>query len=700
MAVRFAGTALDGQTVTMAVNGGTALTQAAWGGGGDGGTISIDVERSELQIAPDSVGLTVDFSSATFDATGPSGGEVYDDRLHDLIFLWDLDDPGNWSAPVNVLTEWKARTTAIGPDVRHMYTTPGTYNPSVMVIEPSSGKTATATLTGGDAVVIGDPDTVFSGTDTICYSATGGFVGAPSGARQVTLTADGNGDYYIDKDETNWDTYVAGTGTPKRILFEGGQSFLSKIKMDAATPVGMMIGSYGTGKAEINTIDFADSAENAGNFFKDSGFFIQSYGITDSATVAAEIRFVGLSFKGTFDSTTDPANQAPESGVCANAITARSGARLILSECDFDGFPVGSVQYEFGANITYPAHLHMDDCTLTNFGGQYPIFVARSTHADSSCTFTGCRFAQTAGAIADNNVSNNNLSGSRAAARIEHMTHNHVRGCDMFITDCSQPVLKLLTIPYADGATVNVHSSAFEGGVLALDIGGTTTESGKGLERTNIQNAIVDGIVYVASYNGQRVLNSYCTGVTLRNSLGIWPDVPRVTSGTTAVLACRGFVRFQDWDQGAGTPTATHRGQPIRVYSNTMLFERQAAQNGSWVPNFTYDVAAELTDYEHQNNVVQMPNLGGSSVTTWAPLTSTALWTPRNIGRRNPDTLVLDTSYATPAGAVKESAPDTGSSALDGATTGNRGFLDVTGSSRYGAGVYDEGTVDAGAWQT
>ena len=134
--LRFAGISL-GTALTISVSSG-ALTAGptnfpAWGqsqpggeggGGGNGGPISIILDRSTLQCAPDSVRFSVDLSGADFDTPAPVGAEVYDARMHDLIYLWDFGDSGQWSAPVNVLAEWKNRTTAKGPFVSHVYRTP------------------------------------------------------------------------------------------------------------------------------------------------------------------------------------------------------------------------------------------------------------------------------------------------------------------------------------------------------------------------------------------------------------------------------------------------------------------------------------------------------------------------------------------------------------------------------------------------
>lgn len=61
-----------------------------------------------------------------------------------------------------------------------------------------------------------DPDTVYSGTNTICYSTSGNFTGAPSGSEQITV-ADGVV------------TRALFTSANKRILFRSGETFTQDI---------------------------------------------------------------------------------------------------------------------------------------------------------------------------------------------------------------------------------------------------------------------------------------------------------------------------------------------------------------------------------------------------------------------------------------------------------------------------------------
>lgn len=117
-------------TLTIAAVGITRSESLTWGGvqggGGTGGaTLTISMRRGEQQIAPEGIAFFADVSG--FDVGAPVGEEVYDPRLHDIHYEWTFGDPGEYTAPVNVLAEWKNRNVAYGPFPAHIFSQPGTY---------------------------------------------------------------------------------------------------------------------------------------------------------------------------------------------------------------------------------------------------------------------------------------------------------------------------------------------------------------------------------------------------------------------------------------------------------------------------------------------------------------------------------------------------------------------------------------------
>ena len=225
-----------GDNLTLSVSQG-ALTAGpinvpSWGGAVPSGNITIQTHRSHMQVTPDSVRFWVDLSGSDFDTAGPGPGEVYDARLHDLIYLWDFDDPGTWTAPVQNLAAHKNRNAGKGPIEANMYRTPGTYNPSVLVIEPSSGKTATASV----SVVVTDPDVVFAGNKTICINPVGDndFAGAPTGSLHYQVAQFG-------KSIPAWSDNFSTTEV-RRFLFKGGETHVVNMLLGTEAAAGAWFG--------------------------------------------------------------------------------------------------------------------------------------------------------------------------------------------------------------------------------------------------------------------------------------------------------------------------------------------------------------------------------------------------------------------------------------------------------------------------
>ena len=137
------------------------------------------IRRSVLQVAPDALFFEVIVDG--FEAATPNAGQIYDSRFHDLYYFWDFDDPYDFQAPENLPRKHLNAGVAYGPWVSHTFRTPGSYRVSVFVIEPASGKTATASTD----IVIGDPGAVFQARNTVFLSPSGNFEYSPPRARRL-----------------------------------------------------------------------------------------------------------------------------------------------------------------------------------------------------------------------------------------------------------------------------------------------------------------------------------------------------------------------------------------------------------------------------------------------------------------------------------------------------------------------------------
>ncbi|HDR28348.1 PKD domain-containing protein, partial [Rhodovulum sp.] len=267
MKIRLTSKALSGKSVTLILeqDGRSAgpLTVADWGGttqaeetpappspappppapgpGLDGGIVSITVDRTSLRCAPDSVRLGVDLSNSTFDTPGPAPGANYDPRLHELVYIWDTGDTGEWSAPQNVLAEWNDKSKGRGPWIAHCYDAPGTYTVRLTVIEPSSGKQAQATA----SITVEDPNDVYAGAETVCINPPGddNFTGAPDGA--MTVQMDG---VSVKVRDQSWWNSVKGN-TKRRFLLKAGATY-GPVAFElnySDDPPHFYLGTYGSG---------------------------------------------------------------------------------------------------------------------------------------------------------------------------------------------------------------------------------------------------------------------------------------------------------------------------------------------------------------------------------------------------------------------------------------------------------------------
>ena len=690
----------DSLSISVSQNAITAgpITVSSWGGGGGGGTIAVNaIHRSLRQMAPDSVRFEVDLSSSSFDTPGPSGtATYYDPRLHDLIYLWDMGDPGTWTAPINVLTAWKNRNVSKGPSVRHVYRDPGDYTVSVLVIEPSTGKTATAETT----VTVSDPQDFYGDANTIYINNVGDSdfsdvpAGVPSGNKINidTLQKLVDGNYRVP--DATWAAFEGGHA--KRWRFKRGGEWDVSVYIDYDDSPHIMFDDYGdAGDPDpiLNPLDPTDALKR--QIFQVGGAH-EDAGDLDVGGPAPEFRFRNIDFRADFNAVTTNGDAGNRTTFFRN----QGACNLVAVDCSFNGFANSVVYSQTGnGNTSHDHKLHLDNCILGNFGGQYPIMWVGSYGVETSVCLTGLRAANPGDArCGAGNV------GCHSILRGDGM-FTHIQGCDVFHTDETQPGLTPCKTPRLDGFLVNIHSCGIEGGSDGISIGGNYGSTPD--KRSYTGNIIVDGLVYVGNWESSTAVSTNATGATIRNVLSICPAAPRLSN------ACRGLVEtFPLWwlDPYVTIPDFV-LDAPIKTYNCTLRMDRIMAQNSSgndFVPTLystekPYDggsVAQPFTAVSESNNVLHFPNLIAwpNTVTVnpehiaFAPLSETVLWTARCQGRRDPVTGVLDTQYAVPAGAVMDTKPLPGSAALGAALSGNVSYMDILGTTR-------TAPADKGAWE-
>jgi hypothetical protein len=204
-----------------------ALTAQTYTGVSVGPTISLMVNTSRTS---GSAPLAVSFSMEQ--TTNAFGYDSFGELVYDVSF-GDTDGGSTWA------TDGLSKNAMRGPVVAHLFKNVGTFNVVVTVTAPN-GSTAQKTV----PITVDDPDTTFSGTNTVCVSTSGTFTGCPAGATQTTSS---------DFDAT------CQTGAGKRTLYRRGETFDSSVKKTFASAVGR-IGVFGAGTARaIVTVSHASA---------------------------------------------------------------------------------------------------------------------------------------------------------------------------------------------------------------------------------------------------------------------------------------------------------------------------------------------------------------------------------------------------------------------------------------------------------
>jgi PKD repeat protein len=174
-----------------------------------------------LQLAPSRVSGVAPLS-VYFDTLGTTA-EATSRPFHELSYCWDFGDEQAGAFATTGLSKNQAK----GPVTAHVFETPGTYTVTVSARD-AEGRVASRAV----EITVEDPDQVFAGEATVCFSGSGSFAGCPAGARQVTAASLGALSQHI--------------ATGKRLLLGRGESFTGS-SLEVNVPGPGMIGAYGSG---------------------------------------------------------------------------------------------------------------------------------------------------------------------------------------------------------------------------------------------------------------------------------------------------------------------------------------------------------------------------------------------------------------------------------------------------------------------
>jgi len=159
-----------------------------------------------------------------FDAGAATPGEFLDRE-----YCWDFGDPasGTWAF------SGRAKSSDTGPLAGHVFELPGTHVVTFTVTDHAAGTSSSDTVT----ITVQDPDEVFAGTSTSCFSRAGDFTGAPAGAELVTATA--------------LSAVSSRVAPGKRLLLRRGETWTTgaSFALNAAGPG--ILGAFGEGPAPV-----------------------------------------------------------------------------------------------------------------------------------------------------------------------------------------------------------------------------------------------------------------------------------------------------------------------------------------------------------------------------------------------------------------------------------------------------------------
>ncbi|MDE2418777.1 MAG: PKD domain-containing protein [Burkholderiales bacterium] len=174
--------------------------------------------------------------SVFFDASGTTAPAATTKPFHELDYRWSFGDAAG--SPVSGTT-WQygsranvsSRNAALGPLASHVFEVPGTYAVSLTVTDGTNTVSNNCTQ-----IVVQDPEVVYAGTKTVCFSAAANFANCPNGAARVQTSNFANA----------INTYAA---TGKRLLFSRGEVFSAASAAQILVNGPGTIGAYGVSNA-------------------------------------------------------------------------------------------------------------------------------------------------------------------------------------------------------------------------------------------------------------------------------------------------------------------------------------------------------------------------------------------------------------------------------------------------------------------
>ena len=594
-----------GEQVEISVDGETGATGPdGWNviPGNDGVSATIEIKRSALQVAPEGINFKVALEG--FDTPGPVARTgTYDPRFHEIYYFWEFGDPGaTFTAPEHTLTEHRDANKGYGPLASHTFSAPGTYTVSCLVIEPASGKTATATLD----VTVGDADEQFFGTRTIFVDPDGDFSGAPSGAQ---LFSDMQAAFARAGQTASPTDYY-------RIMARGGKQYnLAGAQMRNGYKNLWICSAPGTGTAELLCAKFGGQA------------VLEDRCDWDGTGKRTDFVFHDINLTGEWDSTLEGNPSTKDNFLWHSEKRATYVLFHNVYASGFDTFWATNAVDQPNLNTVQV----MNNCTITNWGnfGIYMDFF-------HSFGLTGNRITQHVQARSGG--AKGRAHNEHGPIRLQTCRDLALDACDLFSRNgwfpnalgmhTVQPCLRWAQVTSPAGR-LNMQRCFAEGpGQTLYAAPQDAGQSGSD------QNMVVDKCHLTGGIWSGSVVECQQGGLTLRNSVVTLPNSQR--NGTYGAFNMNSFIRFVRDDRN-NEPLS--KDVPQRIYNNTFI--NHSTEANSIVPaaqpifasagygsNGAANADSAFSDIVEANNILHQPNVAVPQV-AFAPLDLTVLHAAR-----------------------------------------------------------------------
>lgn len=536
--------------------GTTASGSVVTWGQGSLGSLSIVERSSSRTIAPAGIWLEA-IEIAGFDVQGgPGPGEYYDPSFHEITYVWTVrNNPlPALTAPLNIPDPWKNPNVAYGREVFLGFPEAGTFDIDLFAID-QSGTTATATY----QVVIADADGPYSGPETICYSQSGNFAGAPIGATQVSSYAQ------------LASTAGALGSLEARILLRRGESFADFVPL-SNPGTNFAYGDFGAGERPVVLL-------NGNAQFRPMN--------------GRDFKLYNLDIRGEWES-------AGEHGVLHEPIDIVNSADIfaLYSGCRFDGYSI--LRAPLNDNWT----LGFYDCELTNWQS-CGLFVNYNTNDNVRLGLRGTVVAQHVDAL---NGNDNKIGNNLGPSRIEAAKHGYIGMCDFFSRNgwssnggiggtADQPCLRLNT-----GASSTLIDSFWNLDRVVCEGGGTilTLDGQNNGTTENPGNYLLDKVLLCGTTDTGGYGKFAFGGTTVRNLYAFQPEVPVDHYGVSSMVSYK-------MDQ----PTSANRDSDVAMYNSTFV-SLQTSDNNKEYNNSAKNIAVyshdgSFNNFTIENNLSHMP---------------------------------------------------------------------------------------------